>query len=142
MDDVKEAAIVAGVAAAVLIGTTGAAWAADALLNTDLLSQIDPTLVGALSGATGGTVRAIRADQPTLRTLAVDGISGAGAGAFAWPFTLAMFGPVLGTLQTTTDIALTQGAKIGVGGMITGACLALVIGAAETVLGRFSRRGK
>lgn len=119
----------------------GGAYAADAMLQTDYLSQMDPALVGALAGFSGGTIRAIRSDVPTRSALIADAIPGALAGSFAWPLTLSIFGPVLSTLQTTADVVLTLGAKVGVAGLLTGVCLSLFIGAAESVFKVFRKGG-
>ncbi len=117
------------------------AYAADAILQTDYLSQMDPAVVGAMAGFAGGTIRAIRSDVPTRKALIADAIPGTLAGSFAWPLTLSIFGPVLSTLQTTADVVLTLGAKVGVAGLLTGVCLSLFIGAAESVFKVFKKEG-
>lgn len=118
----------------------GGAYAADAVLQTDLLSRLYPEVVGALGGVAGGTIRAMRAEVPTVRALLMDAFPGGLAGLFAWPVTLAIFGPVLSTLQTTTDVVLTIGAKIGVAGLITGVCLSLLIGFLESIFDKAIRK--
>lgn len=134
-----EAAAVAAYTTLCYVLMMGGALAADVILRTDYLSQMDPAIVGALAGFAGGTIRAIRSDVPTRRALVADAIPGSLAGLFAWPLTLSIFGPVLSTLQTTADIVLTLGAKVGVAGLLTGVCLSLFIGAAESVFKVFKK---
>lgn len=137
-ENARREAVIAGLVSALgCVVPTSAALAADALAGTDLLSRLDPAMVGGLSGAAGGTIRAMRADVPTARALVVDAGTGGLAGGFAWPFTLAIFGPLIGTLQTTADVILTLGAKVGVAGLLTGVCLSVAIGAAERVFQAF-----
>lgn len=137
----REAAAVAAYTMICYVVMISGAYAADIALQTDYLSQLDPMVVGALSGFAGGTIRAVRSDVPTLKAMKIDALPGAFAGGFAWPMTLTIFGPVLSTLQSTADVVLTIGAKVGVAGLLTGACLSFLIGAAESVFRVFTERG-
>lgn len=139
-ETILEAASVAIYTTLILVALTGTAFAAGVVADTDYLSRMDPVLTGAFAGFAGGSIRALRNDVPTKRALAVDAVPGGLAGAFAWPLTLSIFGPVLSTLQSTADVVLTFGAKVGVAAMLTGACLSVFIGAAESVFKRFTRK--
>lgn len=104
---IKEGLITALVAAICCVVPTGAALAAMAsgLAPPDMLSHVDLGVIGAASGASGGTIRAMRADTPTLRALTMDAGTGALAGFWTWPFTLSIFGPVrLGRRFTGKEI--------------------------------------
>lgn len=140
-DILWEAAAVSAYTMICYAAMIGGAYAADAVLQTDFLSRLDPALVGAVAGFSGGTIRAIRSDVPTIKAMKLDAIPGAFAGGFAWPLTLSIFGPVLSTLQSTAEVVLTLGAKVGVAGLLTGACLSLFIGAAESVFRVFKSKG-
>ncbi len=137
---IREASIITAWAMLIWAAMIGAAAAADATLHTDLMSRFDPALVGAFGGFAGGTIRAMRADVLTSRAMLTDAVPGMLAGAFAWPVTLAIFGPLLATLQTTADVVLTLGAKVGVASLLTGVCLSLFIGLAETIFSAAQKR--